>query len=235
MLGSRSQILSTRAPDEPGHTWLGDVSKSRSAQLVAMETSTSTWTCNFFWRCARTNLEHWSGFLSLDKRLRPNPHRTRDAMCNAMQANGTYWCEWGCLHCTQAASKEKRSNLRRRAVPHPVWIGPEATTDFAFWGAAQKCGGEHQRGDVHGRGAVILGGWTVVCYSWLTMQLRTHRKSWGTGKNTHSKVALSSNKHWFSFQGNSFVFWGRYFIVLVQHGITCFHQSLDNTKPVSKS
>ncbi len=57
------------------------------------------------------------------KWLTPNPHRTRDAMRNAKQANGTCWCEWGCPHCGQATSKEKRSNLRLRRIPRPVWIG----------------------------------------------------------------------------------------------------------------
>ncbi len=79
----------------------------------------------------------WSGF-TREKRfsllvsrkikiitLRPNPHRTRDATHNAMQANGTCWCEWGCLHCTQATLKEKFSNLWAHRVLHPVWIGPE--------------------------------------------------------------------------------------------------------------
>ncbi len=56
---------------------------------------------------------------------RPNPHRTRDATCNVMWANGTCWCEWECPHCTPATSKEKRSNLRTRGVPCPVWIGPQ--------------------------------------------------------------------------------------------------------------
>ena len=36
------------------------------------------------------------------KSVRPNPHRTREA-----------------------TSKEKRSNLRARRVPRPVWIGPK--------------------------------------------------------------------------------------------------------------
>ncbi len=35
-------------------------------------------------------------------------------------ANGTCCCQWECSHCSQAKSKEKRSNLRA----HPVWIGP---------------------------------------------------------------------------------------------------------------
>ena len=60
--------------------------------------------------------------------FRPNPHRMRDAMHNATQANGTCWCEWGYPHCTQATSKEKRSNLCARRVPRPVWIGP-----YQFW------------------------------------------------------------------------------------------------------
>ncbi len=42
----------------------------------------------------------------------------------ATQANGTNWCEWEYPHCTQATSKEKRSNLCTRRVPRPVWIGP---------------------------------------------------------------------------------------------------------------
>ena len=58
--------------------------------------------------------------------FRPNPHRTRDAMLNAMQGNGTCWCEWGCPHCTQATSKEKCSNLRLCRFPRPVWIGPHS-------------------------------------------------------------------------------------------------------------
>ena len=49
-------------------------------------------------------------------RLRPNPHRTWDVMRNATQANGICRCEWGCPHCTQATSKEKRSNLH---ASHP--------------------------------------------------------------------------------------------------------------------
>ena len=62
--------------------------------------------------------------------LRPNPHRTRDAMCNAMWANGTCWCEWGCPHCMQATSKVKHSNLCAHRVPHPVWIGPKTRKTY---------------------------------------------------------------------------------------------------------
>ena len=64
--------------------------------------------------------------------VRPNPHRTRDATRNATQANGTWWCEWGCSHCTQATSKETRSNLRAHPIPRPVWIRPkQLKTQFA--------------------------------------------------------------------------------------------------------
>ena len=45
-------------------------------------------------------------------------------MRNAMQANRTCWCKWGCSHCMQATSKEKRSNLCVCRIPRPVWIGP---------------------------------------------------------------------------------------------------------------
>ncbi len=64
--------------------------------------------------------------------LRPNPHRTQDAMRNATQANGTCWCEWGCPHCIQATLKEKLSNLRARGVPRPVWIGPYTSQSLAL-------------------------------------------------------------------------------------------------------
>ena len=62
------------------------------------------------------------------KNLRPNAHRMRDPTRNATQANRTYWCEWGCphcIHCMQATSKEKHSNLLGHRIPCPVWIGPE--------------------------------------------------------------------------------------------------------------
>ena len=59
------------------------------------------------WRCPRSQTGNWK-------------QRKR----YAMRANGTCWCEWEYSHCTQATSKEKRSNLRARRVPRPVWIGP---------------------------------------------------------------------------------------------------------------
>ncbi len=40
-------------------------------------------------------------------------------------ANGTYCCQWECSHCSQATSKEKRSNLRACCVARPVWIWPQ--------------------------------------------------------------------------------------------------------------
>ncbi len=57
---------------------------------------------------------------------RPHSHRMRNATHNAMQANGTYCCQWECSHCWQATSKEKRSNLRARQVTGPVC--------FVYWG-----------------------------------------------------------------------------------------------------
>ncbi len=57
-------------------------------------------------------------------RQRPNPHRTWGATRIGTQGNGTCVREWGCPHCMQATSKEKRSNLRARRVARAVWIGP---------------------------------------------------------------------------------------------------------------
>ena len=73
--------------------------------------------CNALPNCPRCD----RGFSLMS---RPNPHRTRDAMHNATQANVTCWCEWGYPHCTQATSKEKHSNLSTPCVPRPVWMGP---------------------------------------------------------------------------------------------------------------
>ncbi len=47
-----------------------------------------------------------SCFISFQQ-VRPNPHRMRDATRNAIKANGTCWCEWGCPHRMQATSKGK--------------------------------------------------------------------------------------------------------------------------------
>ena len=55
------------------------------------------------------------------RHIRPNPHRTQDVTRNATQANGTWWCEWGCPHCTQATSKEKCLNLRMRPASCVDW------------------------------------------------------------------------------------------------------------------
>ncbi len=57
--------------------------------------------------------------------FRPNSHRTRDAMCNAMQANRTCCHQWEYSHCMQTTSKEKRSNLRVGRIARPVWIRPQ--------------------------------------------------------------------------------------------------------------
>ncbi len=47
----------------------------------------------------------------------------------ATQENGTYWCEWGCPHCTQATSKDLRSNLRARVL---CGLGPTLPDAAAF-------------------------------------------------------------------------------------------------------
>ncbi len=49
--------------------------------------------------------------------LRPNSQRIRNATHNATQANGTCCCQWECSHCTQARSKDLRSNLLCASYP----------------------------------------------------------------------------------------------------------------------
>ena len=41
------------------------------------------------------------------------------------EANGTCCHQWECSHCTQARSKEKRSNLHAHRIARPVWIRPQ--------------------------------------------------------------------------------------------------------------
>ena len=53
--------------------------------------------------------------------LWPNSHGTRNAMRNAMQANGTCCCQWECSHCMQATSIPI---CVRVPIGRPVWIRP---------------------------------------------------------------------------------------------------------------
>ena len=77
-----------------------------------------------FSRCKVKSLlfsKHWRWCICL------GPIHTGCGMRRTMRCKkmGPVDVNGGCPHCTQAISKEKRSNLPTRRIPRPVWIGPQ--------------------------------------------------------------------------------------------------------------